>query len=177
MSSVIKKYGLIILGLFVLIFLIKIIVQEPTPQKKLDTALQNLFIDSPKMHNLYQDLMKKGGVTLVCNDLKNSEEGSTKVFEDGHVVVTIDIPQVTKSHDRLEPVIAHELFHVRDFQAMGYLDFVSIATEDKDLPWNQRRLEIRAFTEEDIIRKELLSTGHYGGMARTRGEVLSRNKN
>jgi hypothetical protein len=113
-------------------------------------------------------------VSVAVGDHPDDVLGRTAVFSD-HAEITVDVFKVTQKHDRLEPVLGHEIFHVRDARRKyGIEEFCAIVAREKDLPWGERTVEKSAKAQEDLLRKELLSTGKYTGMAPTRDLQNSR---
>jgi hypothetical protein len=71
----------------------------------------------------------------------------------------------------LEPVLAHEIIHINDARfKFGLEKFVSLVDSEKNIPWHQRTVEKSAIEQEDSIRRALLATGNYKGMAASRRE-------
>jgi hypothetical protein len=139
------------------------------PEKKLEEAKVRLFQNSPIMNDMYK-YVQSGGyrVTIKVGNLTGPTEGSTWISEN-EAVITIDVSRVEQSRDRLEPVLAHEIIHINDARfKFGFERFISLVDSEKNIPWHQRTVEKSAIEQEDYIRRALLATGNYKGMAPTR---------
>lgn len=169
MNSTIQKI-LIVLGVIGLGAAVYYGIKHPglTPAQKLEQAQVNLFNDSPKTKLLFESLMKDYQIIIKPERLSGEAEGRTTITTTSATVL-IDIDKVAKNRDRLEPVLAHELFHINDAKNVyGFDKFFSLVEEDKNLSWWNKRVEISAYTQEDLLRKELIQTRKYGSMAPTR---------
>lgn len=161
---------LIALGVIVLGAAIYYGIKHPglTPEQKLEQAQTNLFNDAPRVKTLYTSLMKDYQIIIKPEQLDGDAEGRT-VITKSSATVSIDTNKVAKKHDRLEPVLAHELFHISDARFVyGFDKFFTLVEEDKTKSWWNKTVEISAYGQEDGLRKELIKTGKYGGMAPSR---------
>lgn len=141
------------------------------PEKKLEQAQVSLLQDCPVMNDMYNNIQRDGyRVTIRVGTLTGATEGSTWVSE-SEAVITIDVSRVGQAWDRLEPVLAHEIIHINDARyKFGMEKFISLVAAEKDLPWDQRTVEKSAIEQEDFVRRALLATGRYKGMAPSRRE-------
>jgi hypothetical protein len=170
------KQILIVLGVIVLGAAIYYGIKHPglTPEQKLEQAQTNLFNDAPRVKTLYTSLMKDYQIIIKPEQLTGDTEGRTVITETS-ATVSIDVNKVAKKHDRLEPVLAHELFHISDAKLVyGFDKFFALVEADKSKNWWDREVEISAYNQEDDLRKELIKTGKYGGMASTRKQQNNR---
>ena len=129
----------------------------PSNTEKVRIALSNLISESPDCKALYSSL---SGVQLQAGIIeKNGDLAHTEVKSDGSITITVDVNEVSKYHDRLEPVIAHELLHAYDALTLGIDKFIEIANSEKSKDWKERSLEIHAIAWENTTRQYLIA--HY----------------
>lgn len=169
MNSTMNKV-LIGLGVIVLGAVVYYGIKHPglTPEQKLEQAQANLFIDSPKTKALFDSVMKDYQIIIKPERLSGDAEGRTTITTTSATVL-IDVDKVAKNHDRLEPVLAHELFHINDAKNVyGFDKFFALVEEDKALDWWNKRVEKSAYLQEDALRQELIKTNKYSSMAPTR---------
>jgi len=126
--------------------------------EELNAALDLLYMVDEES-KLCVKLLEESGiwVKFQTGDLKKTALATTEVFQDG-ATITVDIFKVKKAHDHLVPVLAHEVYHVRQaFNLLGVDRFCEIVERDKGLPWERRELEIGAVKYEDGLRQKMLT--------------------
>lgn len=145
----------------------------PDLEKELQDALAVLY-SADKWCKTVVDTVSDKGITVKfqAGELKNSTLATTEITN-STATVTVDIGKVHRAHDNLIPVLAHEIFHISQAHLdRGVDSFCSIVQRDKNLPWDQRELEIGAVTYEDTLRASLLKNPYWKGkMAPTRREA------
>lgn len=141
---------------------------QPTPQQQIQGALENLLALSPSDNaKLAEDNIP---ISWKVGMLSGDTLAATAIYHD-HAEITFDLNKINSKHERLEPVIAHELDHVHDaYKVFGVDKFISIAESEKNLPWKERTLEKSALIQEDATREFLLKTypSKFKGMASKR---------
>lgn len=175
MNSTLQKV-LIVLGVIGLGAAVWYGITHPglTPEQRLEQAQANLFLDSPKTKALYESLMKDYTIIIKPERLSGDAEGRTTITTE-YALVLIDTDKVARHRDRLEPVLAHELFHINDAKNIyGFDKFFSMVSEDEHLDWWLKRVEKSAYTQEDTLRKELIKTGKYDSLAPSRQQQNNR---
>lgn len=126
--------------------------------EELNAAIDFLYMVDEES-KLCVKLLEESGiwVKFQAGDLKKAALATTEVFPEG-AIITVDIFKVKRAHDHLIPVLAHEVYHVRQaFNLFGVERFCEIVARDKDLPWDRRELEIGAVKYEDALRKRMLT--------------------
>ena len=141
-----------------------------TDAQKLDRALIQLLKDSPSTLELWKHL---GAPTSVIQavDLHGADLGTTTVFEDGTFQIRVDVEAIRLKHDRLEPVLAHEIYHAWDAQKKGPGSFIAtVLAEKPNIAWWNRSFEKPAVAWENKVRAELkqLNPPEYATMPATR---------
>jgi hypothetical protein len=125
---------------------------------KVQTALENLLKESPENNSIYNVVSAKFTIQDGVID-KQGDLAHTEVKSNGSITITVDVNEVSKYHDRLEPVIAHELLHAYDALTLGIDKFIEIANSEKSKDWKERSLEIHAIAWENTTRQYLIA--HY----------------
>lgn len=154
------------LGILLLLLLITCGVKQ-TNEQRINVAINNLIADAP---DLMTEINKSGlPPVITIGELPGEVLGQTSIYYNGTVTIVIDVNKVLRKHDRLEPVIGHEYYHVLDARnKYGVDNFIGIFIRDKDVQYYNKELEISAIKQEDALRQRLLSTGKYKGMASSR---------
>jgi hypothetical protein len=136
-----------------------------TPVNKdseLDSALAELFKVDPQSKETLDALTAKGiGYSIVTGECEGATLAYTKLDYEGALVV-VDVMKVHRAHDHLIPVLAHEIFHMRDAYLIRTIEeTLAIVASEKDRQWQDRTLEIEAMRYEDALRARLLKTTEY----------------
>lgn len=143
----------------------------PDYNAKMRLALDNLLKDSKKIHDRYLEITKLTEWNIVVARLEGEIEAKTHLLIGANPWIEVDVSKVGMKHDRLEPVIGHEINHVWDaYFKYGLEDFCAIVAREANLPWDQRTVEKSAIQAENELRAQLLKDfpKEYGGMAPTR---------
>jgi hypothetical protein len=129
---------------------------------ELATALAELLKVDPQSKETLDALTAKGiGYNIVTGDCKGAILAYTQLDYEGALVV-VDVMKVHRAHDHLIPVLAHEIFHMRDAYLIRTIgETLAIIASEKDRPWQNRTLEIEAMRYEDALRARLLKTPEY----------------
>ena len=152
-----------------LVLLVWTIRKSPTPEEQLTSTLIALQDEAP-MAKVWVNEIPVPVEYVVKNSLPGATLATTTVRYDG-VTITVDLLEVRKRNERLEPVLAHELYHAWDaYRGLGFENFVAQVELDKEKPWKDRMVEIRAVAAENAVRQHLLDRypEKYRGMAPTR---------
>ena len=147
---------------------------------KLTASMHTLWRDNPESLQILKDAHAKGiHLEVVQQDLPGDELGATYVTAD-YATITVDVAKVERLRDNLVPVLAHEIYHVRDaYLKLGTDAFLAQAAAEQDQPWESRPLEVLAIRAEDALRQRLLQQHpqEFRGMAKTRAEANQRAHN
>ena len=79
-------------------------------------------------------------------------------INEGNATIIVDVSKVNKTHDRLEPVIGHELYHIWEayFVYGGVENFSDIVAKEKPISvWQNRSYEKSTIQRENNLRKSL----------------------
>lgn len=127
-------------------------------QELIDRAIVNLLTDSPIARAATKDLAIPS-TQITPMTLSGGDLAQTAVNADGSWHISIDVGDVQRCMDRLEPVIAHELYHVLQATKMGTPEeFITrVNTEKAVKDWEHRSFEIEAMAWEDKVRVDLRS--------------------
>jgi len=147
---------------------------------KLTASMRTLWKDNPESLQILKDAHAKGiHLQVIQQDLPGDELGATRVSPDS-ATITVDVAKVDRVGDNLVPVLAHEIYHVRDaYLKLGTDAFLAQAAAEQDQSWESRPLEVLAIRAEDSLRQKLLQQHpqEFRGMARTRAEANQRAHN
>lgn len=152
---------------------LKNLFKAPDRQGELDRALNLLYTvdcECKRVVDAVRDMGLK--VTFTAADLGGVSLATTSVDRTGAEVI-VDVFKVGRCHDHLVPVLAHEIFHIKQaFLIFGLEDFCAKVARDADRRWDLREVEIGAVTYEDTLRASLLKNPYWKGkMAPTRREA------
>ena len=168
------------IGLICLLFSLSCVDPKVTymsESKEIHAAMRLLWKDNPESLRILKAAHAKGvHLKIKMGDLKGATLGTTHVTQDS-AVVTIDVGNINQVQDNVVPVLAHEIFHIRDaFLVMGPEAFMAAVAKDKNEPWNYRTVEIMAIKSEDELRLRLLTQNPraYRGMCLTRADANRR---
>lgn len=92
-----------------------------------------------KIHNL----------VIVACDLQGADLGTTEL-DGATITIKIDVGKVLRNHHSLVNTVIHELTHADDI-ARWPVGFAKLESEDRALPWADRRLEKRAIQRTGAI--------------------------
>jgi hypothetical protein len=127
-----------------------------------------VLVDDGVLSKAYTQAVNGYPVEIKTGDLKGDTLAQTEIFYD-HAVITVDVLRVDQAHDRLEPVIGHEMYHVVDARLKYGIDsFYQLVERDRNKDWHYRELEMSAIAQENSLRQRLLMQSKYKGMASTR---------
>ncbi len=149
---------------------------------KIHAAMKMLWRDNPESLQILKDvhlargLHKPVHLSIRMGDLPGATLATTVVNPEG-AYITVDVDKVAEVHDHLVPVLAHEIYHVKDaFLVYGPEKFMDIVAKEHDLGWSGRTLEISAIKAENALRRKLLDSDKpgYSGMAISREEANRR---
>jgi hypothetical protein len=129
---------------------------------ELATALAELLKVDPQSKETLDALTAKGiNYTIVTGECEGATLAYTKLDYEVATVV-VDVMKVHRAHDHLIPVLAHEIFHMRDAYLIRTIEeTLAIIASEKDRQWQNRTLEIEAMRYEDALRARLLKTPEY----------------
>lgn len=129
---------------------------QPTPQQKIQSALEVLLQLSPEDNARFHQITVP--ITWSIGDLKGTTLAATTIYYDRAEIV-FDWQEIQLKRERLEPIIAHELDHIYDaFIVYGAPEFTLIVEKEKSLPWKDRTVEKSALNKESQTRRFLLKT-------------------
>ena len=164
--------GITILNIVVVSIAVLYSGSVPSQRLRLRMGLSRLVHESPDSNNIYQQIKTKAnGLEITSGTLMPGDEAVTLISEDGNVQIIVDMEQVDRCKDRIEPVLAHELFHAYDGIILNKpSDFVQESMREQKLIWSKRPVEMRAIAFEDFTRLYLLEhyPKEYKGMLKTR---------
>jgi len=148
-----------------------------TDQQQIELAFNKLLANSPSTVKILGAV----DITKISNEkLKGSDLGQTAIYADGSFTIKIDVEDVKRCYDRLEPVLAHEIFHVWQATVKSTPEqFIEMVNREKaTTDWSHRTFEIEAVAWENVIRKELLEANpkEFSGMPETRELTNARYK-
>lgn len=127
-----------------------------TKEQQIQSALENLLQLSPADNAKLKAIPVP--ISWKIGDLKGTTLAQTAIFHD-RVEITFDWNEISLKHERLEPIIAHELDHAYDAYIIFGVDrFITIVGEEKALPWRDRTLEKSALKQEAETRQFLLKS-------------------
>lgn len=142
---------------------------QPTPPgPQIQAAMDNLWAKSPEDNRRLHQIPVP--ITWEIGDLKGLTMAATTVKR-GSVHIVFDWNEIQTLHERLEPVIAHEVAHAYEaYNVYGFDRFVTLVQADKDKPWGQRTVEKSAIELENQTRQALLQRypKEFSGMRKTR---------
>lgn len=145
--------------------------------KEVHAAMRQLWKDNPESLQILKDVHAKNiYLHVVMADLPEAELAITTVTTNS-AIITIDVGKINSVHDNIVPVLAHEIYHIRDaFLLMGVDVFIATAEKEKSISWEYKTLEIMAIKAEDQLRQKLLKSNpaSYKGMALSRAEANRR---
>ena len=168
-----------ILGLLILLNLSCINPQTIylSESREIHAAMRLLWKDNPESLQILKDVHAKGiHLKIGMGDLKGADLGVTKITMDS-ATVTIDVGNINTVRDNVVPVLAHEIYHIRDaFLVMGPEAFIATVNNEKNEDWNYRTVEIMAIKSEDALRLKLLTNNPkaYKYMCLTRADANRR---
>lgn len=157
-----------------------------SPEVAMTVAGQNILSCSPTASATWKDISalqreNKLDLTIKDDDLGGNTLGQTSItVTDNKVVcvIIIDSGKATKSGDKIEPLLGHELKHVWDALFMydkknpivSAENFIATVYRDKEMVHNSREVELSAIAYEDKVRLELLKSGNtaFNGMPNSR---------
>lgn len=145
----------------------------PDHDQELSTSISNVLNDSYIVNSWYRDILNDKHKSIVIKNatLPGDIEATTTISDYSDPVIEVDVFKVLQKHDRLEPVIGHEIFHVYSaYYLYGVQEFQQIVAREANLPWEERTVEKSAIEQEDIIRTQLImhNPSRYKGMPLTR---------
>lgn len=114
-----------------------------------------------------------GDYILMPGKLDGDTLAQTRVNIEGPAEILVDLDKVAKVHDRLEPVIGHELYHIWEAKQIygGPAKFLELVKSEKaKTDWHNRVYEQSAIKRENDLRLYLISTypKEYSSMAKSR---------
>lgn len=134
-------------------------------------ALVELYTYSPSAHALMDELVKQDLLIEIRTSLMtNRTAGRTWINDNGTATISMDLYRVLKTDNALAPLVAHELFHVKDGLILHTPEtFNQTVTATQNQAWSARPHEKVAIQFEEMVRKELnqakdagLPTQHLG---------------
>lgn len=149
--------------LFILLFISGCKSVPPTQQ--IQTAMDNLWVKSP-LDNERLHLIPVP-ITWGIGSLQGLTLAATEVRRDS-IHITFDWNEIQTKHERLEPIIAHEIAHAFEaYNVYGFDEFCTLVQQDRDKPWGKRTVEQSAIELENQTRRFLLQTypKEFKGMA------------
>jgi hypothetical protein len=167
------------LVLVLTLFMLGCIPPETYQTKNLEvhTAMKLLWKDNPDSLVILKDVHAKGiKIHISLGTLPGATLASTSIWTNSAIII-IDIDKVTKVHDNLVPVLAHEIYHTRDAYLLGTPEsFIAIVEREKNISWENRTVEAAAIKAEDALRLKLIKQDpqSFKGMAPSRAEANRR---
>lgn len=126
------------------------------PTAQIQSAMDNLWLKSPEDNQRLHQIPVP--ISWSTGDLKGLTLAATAVRSDS-IHITFDWNEIQSKHERLEPIIAHEIDHAYEaYNVYGYDQFVQIVEQERVKPWNQRTVEKSAISLENQTRRLLLKT-------------------
>lgn len=146
---------------------------------RLETATVNVTKQSSDVQLKLMAIQSKTNVIITNDTLPGEVLAQTSINEDASTII-VDVDKVTLKKDRLEPVIAHEIFHVWEaYYIYGGIDkFTVLVNSEKETSiWENRSYEKTAIARENALRKYLKDSfsKEYRSMPITR-ELQNRRK-
>jgi hypothetical protein len=156
MNSKLKYIVAVILVVLVGFLIYKANKKSLTDAQKIELAYNNLLAKSPSVVELMKSIQVPAN-QIISENLKGVDLGQTTIYGDGSFTVKVDCNYVFRCMDRLEPVIAHELFHVYQGKIKQTpAEFIErVNLEKSKFDWYHRPVELEAIAWENKIRVEL----------------------
>lgn len=93
----------------------------------------------------------------LSNCLPEGTLATTTVYNDS-ALIKVNVGAVRNRRDYLEPILAHEIYHVWDaYNGVGVVAFKEHVAKSQKVPWKHRLLEQRATAAEHRVRVYLLT--------------------
>ena len=131
---------------------------EPSAHR-LEQSRLELVLESPDIADKMKAIQAVTDVVLTSGTLEGTTLAATTISIDGSdATIIVDVDKVEKTHDRLEPVIGHELYHVWEaYYVYGGPDkFCNLVTSEKPIKqWYDRTYERSAILRENQLRSFL----------------------
>lgn len=136
--------------------------KAPDQQGELDRALNLLYTVDPECKRVVDAVREMGlKVTFTAASLGGVSLATTSVDRTGAEVI-VDVFKVGRCHDHLVPVLAHEIFHIKQaFLIFGLEDFCAKVARDADRRWDLREVEIGAVEYENQLRGRLIEAPYW----------------
>lgn len=123
-------------------------------EQQLQMVETKLIQQSPDIAKKIAEINAEIQFTVSDGKLATGTLATTEIKEDS-ATITVDVSQVLSTHDRLEPVLGHEIYHVWECYYIygGATKFIALVNSEKpNRDWADRSFEKSAIARENQLR-------------------------